>query len=306
MQTGCKKDVLHLQKVQKLNSNTASRLNRLKFVNDSVCIAAGGEIWSRSEVLRSADGGYTWTANAAPQVGKGMYGAGVSPAGGLYLSGIDGNVLWTVDGGASWKTNRIETWRPYIGGTFVTADTGIFASTVLQRECTISRVDSTFKVLDEQTFNFGLNDVVMANSSRGYVIGYGAVMITNDRGRTWNFQDVEGDNFTAMDIHESEIWMCGANGGVYHTTDGGDNWSNLRDGNNMTLPAYMLRDIVFKDKLHGWCVGDKGVVIHTDDGGNHWMEYERFTASTLRSIVLCPNGDLLTAGDDGALYRMIP
>lgn len=303
---GCKKDLLQLQKVQQLNSNTTHRLNRIGFITDSICFIGGGVQFEQATVLQSRDGGYTWTASNYPDAGKAMYGMGISPFGRLYMCGVDGTVLHTSDTGKSWQVSRIDDWQHYVGGLFVTPDTGVFVYTVLQRLSAITQVDANFKIISQDTFGFGLNDIFMVNPSTGYVVGYGAVMKTTDFRRTWVFQDVDGDNFTSMDIHGGEIWMCGAAGGIFHTTDGGTHWERLRNGNDLSLPRYMLRDLVFKDKLHGWAVGDKGVLIHTRDGGRHWMEYDRFTTNALRSIAICPNGDLLVAGDGGALYRITP
>ncbi len=251
-------------------------------------------------------GGYTWSATSNTDAPKEMFGMGVSPNGNIYLCGVDGDVLHSKDNGTTWQFNRIYDWLHYDGGTFPTPDTGIFVSTVLQRQCTITRIDSSFNILDEKTFLFGLNNIYMTSQSTGYVIGYGTVMKTTDRGNTWNFQDVNGDNFNAMDIHGDEIWMCGYTGSIFHTTDGGNSWQRLRNGNDITLPRYYLMDIVFKDELNGWAVCDNGKMIHTDDGGNHWEEYNQFTTASLRSIALCPNGDLLAAGDNGAIYRITP
>ena len=302
--SSCKKDKLHWQKVQQLTSNTSSRLNNIKFLNNNICIAAGGRQWEQSVILRSIDGGYTWTASSNASAPKEMYGMSVSADGTIYLSGIDGDVLSSNDNGENWQFNRITNWLGYLGGGFPTPDLGIFVSTVLQRQCTITRVDGNFNILDEQTFLFGLNNIYMVNPGTGYVIGYGTVMKTNDQGKTWNFQDVKGDNYTAMDIHGDEIWMCGSNGGIYHTYDGGKKWNNFRNGNDISLPRYFLRSILFKDASNGWAVGDDGVVIYSKDGGVHWAEYDKFTTNNLRSIAICPNEDLLVAGDNGCLFRM--
>ena len=119
-------------------------------------------------------------------------------------------------------------------------------------------------------------------------------------------QDVANDNFMSMDIHGNEIWMCGYAGSVYHTTDGGVHWQRQRNGNDLTLPRYDLLDIKFKDEQNGWAVCDDGKMLHSDDGGNHWEEYDRFTTSALRSIAICPNNDLLVAGDNGSIFRITP
>ena len=302
----CKKDVLHWQQVQQLDSHTAAAINHIRFVTNNICIAAGGKQFEQSVILRSADGGYTWTITSNSEAQKAMVGMCVPSNSNIYLTGVDGDVLHSKDSGITWQFNRINDWAPYVGGCFLTPDTGIFISHILQRECTITRVDSSFNIIDAQTFLFGLNDFYPVNSATAYAVGYGAVIISNDRGTTWNFQDVQGDNFTAMDIHGSEIWLCGAKGGVYHTLDNGSHWQQLRNGNDISLPSYMLRSIAFKDSQHGWAAGDDGLVIYTNDGGHHWAEYDKFTSSTLYSIVLCPDGRLLTGGNNGKLFRILP
>lgn len=301
--SSCKKDMLHWQHVQQLNSGTNGRLTNIKFPDNNTCIIAGGVQFDRSDILRSSDGGYTFTEMHSAEAPKEMYGMSIAPNGTIYLCGIDGDVLHSADKGVTWQFDRIQNWNVYCGGGFPTPDTGIFVSTVLQRQCTITRVDANFKILDEQTFLFGMNNIYMTSASTGYVIGYGTVMKTTDHGNSWHFQDVKGDNFTAMDIHGSEIWMCGANGSIYHTYDG-TSWATLRNGNNISLARYYLRSILFKDSSKGWAVGDEGVVLYSRDGGRNWSEYERFTTNNLRGIALCPNGDLLVAGDNGTLYRI--
>ncbi len=302
----CKRDLLEFSEVRQLTSNTTVRLNNIRFLDDSICIIGGGSTFYQSVMLRSADGGYTWSADSSTEAPKEMYGMGMSPNGTLYLSGIDGCILRSSDKGRSWQFNRIFNWLVYRGGSFATPDTGIFISTVLQRQCTITRVDSNFKIIDEQTFLHGLNNMYMVDDHTGYVVGYGAVMKTTDRGNTWTYLPVDGDNFTAMDIHGNEIWMCGANGSIFHTTDAGKNWGRQRNGNDISVPRYMLRSILFTTPMHGWAVGDKGVVIYTRDGGNNWSEYKRFTTRTLRGIAAAPNGDLIVAGDEGTIYRITP
>jgi photosystem II stability/assembly factor-like uncharacterized protein len=256
-------------------------------------------------MLRSEDGGYTWTALSFPAAGKAMYCFDVSAQGHMYMSGIDGTILHSADTGKNWRVGRIFNWQHYVGLAFPVPDTGIFVSTILQRGGSIVQVDTAFNIISEDSVDFGINNIYMTSSSTGYVIGYGTVMKTTDNRKSWVYQDVKGDNFTAMDIHGEEIWMCGANGGVYHTANGGADWERLRNGNSLALPRFMLRDILFTTSQQGWAVGDDGLLIYSENGGRNWVEYERFTKAALRSIVQCPNGDLLIAGDNGEMYRII-
>lgn len=304
--TSCKKDLLHWQSVQQLNSHTTSKLNHIRFINDTICIIGGGIHYEKAEVLRSTDGGYTWTNYSYPDAGKGMYGLGVSPQGIIYMCGTDGTVLHSSDSGATFRFDRILDWQFYVGVSFPVPDTGVLVSSHLDEDGTITRVDSTCKILDKINFNFGMSDVYMTGRDTGYVIGYGAILKTTDRGNNWVYLDPQGDKFTCMDIQGSELWLCGYAGSVFHSTDAGMHWSRMRNGNDITLPRYRMLGIVFKDHSHGWASCDDGRVVYTEDGGNHWMEYDRFTNQALRSIVLCPgrSDELLVGGDNGALFRL--
>ncbi len=304
----CKKDLLHLQNVQRLNSQTSCRINNVQFIDDNTAVLAGGDIWSKTAVCRSTNGGYTWIADTSATVaglGKAMFGMDVAANGAIYLCGVDGDVLHSADSGRTWNFNRIDNWLHYVGGTFCKPDTGIFVSTVLQRQCTITRVNARFQIIDTQTFLFGLNGIKMITPDKGYIFGYGTVMQTTNGGATWAFQDVKGDNFTAMEAHGEEMWLCGSSGGIYHTANGGVSWEELRNGSDITVKKYYLRCLTFKDSQHGWAAGDNGALIYTDDGGRHWAEYESFTTECIRALTLCPNGNLIAAGDNGVLFRIV-
>jgi photosystem II stability/assembly factor-like uncharacterized protein len=300
----CKKDLLQWHTVQHISSGTNCGLNNIKFINDSICIIAGGIQYAQSEVLRSADGGYTFTSNSYSQAPLCMYGMCLSPTGTVYLCGTYGRTLSSIDNGLTWNAGRIQDYLFYVSLSFPSPDTGVCISTVLQRQSTITVVDSNFNILNETTYQFGLNNVYMISPSTGYVIGYGAVLKTTDYRQTWNFQNINGDNFTAMDIHGDEMWICGANGSIFHTTDGGSNWQRQRNGNDFTQVHYGLRCIVFADENNGWAAGDDGKMIYSSDGGAHWSQYTQFTTSAIRSLAICPNGDVLAAGDNGALFRL--
>lgn len=300
----CKRDLLSLDKAWRLDSKTNYRLNNIAFLNDSICIAAGGSTFYSSVMLRSADGGYTWAADSSTEAPKEMYGMTVSPAGIVYLSGIDGGVLASIDKGKTWRFHRIDNWLVYKGGSFLTPDTGIFVSSVLQRECTITRVNADFKIVDTQTFQFGLNKIHVQDKNTAIVLGYGVMMKTTDRGNTWQYLPVDGDNFTGISQYGTHLWVCGAAGSIYHSADNGTNWERLRNGNDITRRRYMLRSIVFTNAQNGWAVGDDGLLIFSKDGGKNWMEFKPFTTNHLRSIALCPDGDMIVAGDGGSIYRV--
>lgn len=304
----CKKEQVYFQKIEVVESNTTSRLNRIHFVNDTTCIIAGGERFLKAEVLRSTDGGYTWMSNTNfPETGKGQYGFGIDPMGRVWLSGFDGTMLFSADNGANWAERRIGNWEFHVGISFANSNKMILVNARAQKGGSIVVADTNLQILKTTDYTFGLNDVQMVDEQTGYVAGYGAILKTTDGGETWNYLDVKNDNFYALDCKsENEVWACGYNGTIVHTTDGGASWEKLRNGNNITAPKYKLLDIVFKDANTGYAVGEKGLVIHTSNGGKDWEKYGEFTENALRGITICPNGTLLTVGDEGSIYRLHP
>lgn len=302
--SSCKKDLLQFGHVWQLTSNTTRRLNNICMPENGTYIIGGGSTFYNATMLRSSDDGFTWTADSSTDAPKELYGMGISPDGTVYLSGIDGIVLSSTDKGKSWKHHRIDNWLVHVGGCFFTPNTGIFASTVLQRQSTITRVDSNYKIIDEKTFEFGLNKLYMVDENTGYALGYGVVLKTTDRGATWIYLNVDGDNFTSMTMYGGKIWICGSAGSIFSSTDNGASWQRLRNGNDLSVHRIMLRNILFTDATHGWAAGDEGVVLYTNNGGQNWMEYERFTSKTLRSIAMCYDGNVLMAGDDGVIFRI--
>ena len=302
----CKKDVLHWQHVQQLASNTTSKLNHVRFITDSICVIGGGVHFDKAEVLRSTDGGYTWSNYSYPEAGKGMYGLGIGTDGTVYMCGTDGCVLHSSDSGATFRFRRIWDWEYYVGVSFPSPDTGLLVTTHLDEDGSITKIDSACNIISKKYFGFGLSDIYMVNTKVGYVVGYGAVLKTIDGGLNWSYLDPYGDKFTCMDIHGDELWLCGYAGSIFHSTDAGAHWAQLRNGNDLAVKKYRIWSIVFKDSYKGWASCDDGAVIYTDDGGRHWSEYDKFTNQALRSIVICPDNDVMVCGDNGALYRLTP
>jgi photosystem II stability/assembly factor-like uncharacterized protein len=298
----CRKDLLHWQLAQKLDTHTANRLNKILFVNDTLGFAVGGERFNIAEILTTRDGGNTWSSQTFPQAGKAMYGITQAPSGIIYSVGFDGKMLYTADG-SNWSFRQLR-YEPCKGIALPTADKAIVITGVSFGIGSRQHIDNAGNLLQYDSLDFEQNDICMTDAQTGYIAAYGVVQKTTDGGNSWRFMDIRNDNFTAIDCHDAQrAWLCGAQGSVYQTTDGA-NWQRLRNGNDLTLPRYHLNDILFTDDLHGYAVGENGLVIYSDDGGHHWMEFDRFTDATLRCIVKGPDGNLFVCGDNGTLYRI--
>lgn len=301
----CRKDLLHWQSAEELSSGTTNRLNRILFVNDTLGFIVGGDRFNAADLLETHDGGHSWQQRSIPEIGKALYAIAGNADGNIYATGFEGKLLHTADFGANWSITdqRYDSYKAMaigkdkklllIGG--ISFDYGF-----------IQRADATGNRLSYDSLNYELNDLRMLPYGTGYISAYGAVLKTVDNGITWNRLEAGDDNFRSLHVVSAqEVWVCGFNGGIYHSLDGGTTWERNRNGNDLTLPRYHLESILFTDQLHGFAVGEQGLVIYTDDGGNHWVEFDRFTNHTLHSIMPAPDGSLVVCGDNGTLFRLV-
>lgn len=304
---GCRKDVLHWQKVVKLDSHTISdRLNKILFINDSIGFVVGGQRFYNSTVLKTKDRGNTWTYQNIADAPKAIYGITQAPSGTLYAVAFDGKFLTSTDTGETWSVKQI-WYLPYNDLAFFNDERGLIVGGVSfnQGYPTYITKDGRYSAFD--SLGYQLNDIEMINGRAGYIAAFGVVLKTEDSGTTWNMLDIKNDNFTAVHAYgPDEAWTCGSNGSIFHTSDGGKSWERMRNGNDLTKPRYFLNDIVFTDHLHGFAVGNKGLLIYSDDAGHHWMEFDRFTSSALHNIAVLKDGSLLVCGEEGALYKVFP
>ena len=61
----CMKDALKYSGVKQLTTNTTYRINNIAVLDDTICIAGGGSTFYSSLMLRSADGGYSWSNDSS-------------------------------------------------------------------------------------------------------------------------------------------------------------------------------------------------------------------------------------------------
>ena len=300
----CKKDQLHFKNVEKINSYSDSdRLNKVIFTDSSNGFIVGGKWYTEALILRTRDGGNTWDRQSFTNVGQLLNSVTQSPDGSVYCIGFEGKLMQSTDTGKTWKFKQLEHYW-FRDVAFTSPSQAIVVGGISFGSGMRIKIDSSGTLENRDSFTYQLNQVAMVSPTVGYTCGFGIVLKTTDGGNTWNIQNIENDNFTAMDVHGDEIWICGYNGSIFHTVDGGNNWKRLRNGNDITLVNYRLMSILFTDTKNGWAAGENGVVLYTDDGGHHWMEYTHFTNNMLYSIALCPDGRLMVVGDNGSIYKL--
>jgi hypothetical protein len=99
----------------------------------------------------------------------------------------------------------------------------------------------------------------------------GAVQSSSDGGKTWQVAAIAPNTtFRALSAVGSSIWVGGSGGSLYHSLDGGQNWTPiLPAANGQKLQSDVTR-IEFLDSSSGTVSTNNGERWITHDGGSSW------------------------------------
>ena len=95
-------------------------------------------------------------------------------------------------------------------------------------------------------------------------------------------------------LNETTGYICGNNGVILKTTNGGKNWTRQTSGTSANL-----NDILFLDHNVGYAVGANGTFLKTTNGGTNWNSIYTLSGSNINGIfvesaseiwLMCSNG----------------
>jgi photosystem II stability/assembly factor-like uncharacterized protein len=244
---------------------------RNNFYGVTVADETGSIVWAvgtGGRIIRSGDGGETWTLQSAPTANNLQDIAAWDEHAALVV-GDEGTVLVTGDGGQTWTQTDVPlrefgeqllqayvekgTDRAWVAGTFGT----LFQS--LDRGATWKMVHPEIDV--------AWNDVTVAPDGTVWVVGeFGTMRRSNDSGETWEDVEVETES-SLMSIAFADAThgvIVGLSGTVAHTMDGGQSWNIVPAG----IESHLF-DVSWTGSAFA-AVGDAGMAGTADRSGLDW------------------------------------
>ena len=101
----------------------------------------------------------------------------------------------------------------------------------------------------------------------------GTLQRSLDFGRTWQIVQVARQaTFRALAASGKDIWVGGAKGALYHSTDAGQSWTQVQP---LAAGQALTGDIIgveFSDALHGKLSMSNQEIWTTEDGGQSWRK----------------------------------
>ena len=99
----------------------------------------------------------------------------------------------------------------------------------------------------------------------------GSVQRSLDSGKTWQTIPVAGNIvFRALAANDSDIWVGGSAGALFHSADAGQHWDQIKPSVDGKPLAADIIGLKFSDALHGSLTTSSSQIWNTSDGGSSW------------------------------------
>jgi photosystem II stability/assembly factor-like uncharacterized protein len=249
--------------------------NSLSFYDTTNGIVVGDQ----GVVLTTSNGGRNWIWRSVPAPRKCLSALHIGP-GGIYVGADSGWVYNTSDSGRTWSAERISAWPirsvfnyrgPVILGVSKYALTPYSLCTqfVVPPPSWGESILSSFQGLGSEAYAAEYCN----GGGSGFIVGVQGDLraaptilrksMTDTEWRQASTGIFRDGTFLHVSAPSANvIYVCGSNGMIYKSSNGGDNWTDQKVQTNRNVNA-----IYFFDENHGFAVGDSGLILHTSNGG---------------------------------------
>ncbi len=301
---GCKKETLSSEAVMEIYTGRDVQLKKIHFSSPQIGYVVGGTMFEEGAIFKTTDGGNSWDAMPIVDDPQKIIFNIQQYGDKIYATGLDGKTYINYPHRQEvWFYYQNIWWERIYDLHFFSKNEGIGISGQNWYNGRLYRIDSLGNVLERDTFEFELNDLLEIPNRHLLVCGYGAIKWSTDEGRTWGHTNASGDHFKKMHAIGNTVWCIGRYGTLVKSYDGGLNWEKLRNGNVPTRRQIFLNGLYFRNAQEGMLVGDKGLVRYTTDGGKNWKELKKFTELHLNDVYLTNEYAFIVA-DGGRIYKI--
>lgn len=271
-------------------------------------------------VMRSMDQGQSWQQQSTP-FSVMLTAVFFSDAQHVWLTGHDGLLAVSRDGGVTWQTlldgqqiNQLRLHRLQDKVAELQTQLDVAPDNELLAEQFDNAVWSAEEaaVAVEEGPSVPLLDVWFANNQRGFALGgYGLLLKTEDGGQSWAYWGDRLDNpdnfhLNAMLVdHRGDLYIAGEAGLLFHSTDHGDSWTRIDtpyDGSFFSIIEYQQQLFL---------LGLRGHLYRSDDGQKWQAVNTGFNATLLSAVVaadklvLLGKGGLILQSSDGQHFTSL-
>ncbi|MDP4172851.1 MAG: YCF48-related protein [Bacteroidota bacterium] len=276
-----------------LNDGMNSSINWLTF-SDKLNGFGVGEY---GNIVKTTDGGNTWTKIVNGVTGDSFYGADQTDKDNLWCVGDGGVLLHTSDAGKSWIQQPTYVTTTLLSISFIDQQNGWACGDL----GVVLHTTDAGKTWKQQTSGVTgiLYGIKFKDSKNGWIAGdNGIILHSTDGGTTWNKQisPVSSKLYSVDFVDLSNGYCAGSGGVILKTMNSGTTWSKV------TVPATVDLYVVSGTSNNSlWAIGDSGVVLHGSNSGTNWTNEFSFTGYNLFGLKVYNDSSAWVSGDWGTV-----
>lgn len=225
----------------------------------------GEDVWVigyPGKMLRSKDKGKTWELLSIAKKSDALFSIDFGDSKNALISGRDGVILRTVDGGDNWKRIDTKVENPLFDVEMVGPNkawaVGHFNTIIHSEDGGVTWQQQVWELPEDAFDEPGLHAVSFADEKNG--------------------------------------WIVGEFGTILHTKDGGESWEAQKSGVYSSL-----FDVKFTSPMVGTAVGAWGTVLRTENGGHTWVKAYVSQKQHLYTLVQFDEERFIAAGQEGGI-----
>jgi len=256
-----------------------------------------------------------------------------------FAVGLDGTIIKTTDGGATWTSQNSGTTQHLLSVDFIDANNGLasgYGGTILK-----TTNGGTTWTSQNPGITSTLYSVDFIDANNGFVVGTTATILkTTDGGISWTKQNtpLTTQVLYSVDFIDANNGLAvGFRSIILKTTNGGTTWTafspgytqhllsvDFIDANNAFAVGHdglklkstnggsgwaklpwgdTLTFVDFIDANNGYTVGALGLILKTTNGGSTWAPQNSGTTSTLNSVDFINVNNAIAVGLNGVIVQ---
>jgi photosystem II stability/assembly factor-like uncharacterized protein len=296
----CGKEKIDLEWIE-LNSGTAYTLTSVYFTDSNHGHAVGGDTWYRGIYLQTVDGGEQWQMDTLGN--KQLFGLHFNQGQKGHAVGIDGYLFKKDEPEANWNFHKLPNWDILRDVCFNNEGNGVVVGGSAFKFGVIMTLGADYAPIAVDTFENELSAVCFSDNKTVHAVGYGIILRSTDSGLNWTISETNGDFYRSVHFPTSTTgYIAGYSGSILKTTDAGQTWKKLIDGDKIAVKNTPFRSVYFVNAEKGYLVGDKGTFWRTTDGGNNWQVIKNFPKVDLYDVYVIENKGYIV-GENGRIFR---
>ena len=286
-------------KITEFQVNEDISIVDIEFVSDEVGLLCGGAKNDFGSIYKSIDGGETWlpTFRSDTLSVNDIFYLNDSV---VYACGDSLMVLKSYDGGDNWEIIDLSNlpWESYYvpyNCIYANSESNIFAlGGEHYNKGLYSETESYNSNWTHTSYDNQFNTICFLSEYVGFCGGYGILMVTEDGGNTFDYIDLEGNDFVDIEVNiYNTVYALSENGYLYSSNDLGYNWNN-------EIISYQggLNDMHFSESL-GIVCGNNGIIYRKQTNESTWAKLNDVTDYNLYSVFVKSNGEVVLGAENG-------